>query len=234
MEKGVIGKILDYYFSNSQYSMDIEGAMIEFFEVESMQELRRLGIEEKGMELFSEWFIFDYLWSNKKTTLFKFYKDNPLHLGQENLQTYKNLENNQYGTWEVISVNPGHGLRLANLQTGEKFDVKEYSATFELHPKDIFYSRLAFVQNHWEMVGANTFTWGVKFHKSVKDIWRKDKTRMSPKDNYKMLKNHTSDSSGFDQNLLTLEEAEEKFFKVLKKFKIDSICNNPVDKRLDI
>lgn len=222
MDKGTIGKILDYYFSNPEFSGDIESAMIEFFGTESIQDLKKINIKEGEMELFGEWFVFDYQWSGKKTTLFKFYHDNPLRLSQDSLQIYKNLQNNQYGVWEVVSVNPGHGLRLENLQTGKIFDVKEFKATFQLNPGDIFYNRLAFLKDHWEMVGANTFIWGVKFDQSVKSIWRKDKSEISPKDNYRMFKNNHSDALGFEQNLLTIENAEEKFAKMLKKFKIDS------------
>ncbi len=225
MEKGIIGKILDYYFSSPQYSRDVEGAMIEFFDIESIQELRRSGVEEKAMEFFSEWFVFDYKWTNKKSTLSKFVSDNPLYLNSASLQIYKNLQNNQYGTWEVVSVNPGHGLQLENLQTGKRFNVQEHSATFQLHLRDIFYSRLSLVDDHWEMIGANTFIWGVKFNKSVKDIWRKDKTKSNPKDAYKMWNSQADDNSNdvikFNKNLSS-EQAEEKLAEILKKFKIDS------------
>ena len=223
MEKGTIGKILDYYFSNPRYSKEIESAMIEFFDVESMQALRRNTIEERMMELFSEWFVFDYKWNDKEATLFKFFNDNPLHLNQTNLRVFKDLQNNQYGTWEVVSVNPGQGLRLENLQTGEKFNIKEFSATFQLHPKEIFYSRIAFIQDHWEMVGANTFIWGVKLHKSVKDIWRKDESKISPKDARRMLEdNPNNDGNALGKNLPTFKEAEEKLTRTLKRFKINT------------
>ena len=231
MEKGTIGKIIDYYFSSPSYSGQIEGAMIEFFEVESMQTLRRGTIDEQELEFFCEWFVFDYKWNNNKTTLANFYHNNPLNLKQIDLQIYNDLQTNQYGMWEVISVDPGQGLRLENLQSGKKFDVKEYKATFELRPKDIFYNRLAFIGGHWEIVGANSFSLSVKFNKTVKEIWRKDKTPITPKDSRRIFASHSDDLENFDQNLPSMDEAEEKLAKMLKQFKIDILVTTELIKK---
>ena len=205
--------------------------MIEFFEVESAQALRRRSMDEKELGFFTEWFIFDYQWRDGGTTLESFCDNNPLGFEKADLQIYKDLQANLYGMWEVVSVEPGKSLELENLQTGKKFNVKEYKATFQLRPKDIFYNRLAFIDSRWEIVGADSFNLGIKFNKSVKEIWRKDRSLITPKDAVKMWDSHSDNGVESHGDLRSIEEVEEKFSRMLKKFKIDTFVTTGLVKK---
>lgn len=158
LPKGSIGKIFDYYFNNPEYEGEIMRAFREFFELPNLQRGGSLDLHPTSEGLFNEWFLYDFLLSNKKTPFENFVEENPLGFSPSKMKLYKDiLKSNEYGMYEAIIVNVGTGLTVHNIQTREQFFVNEKSLTRYVVAGDCFFARAAYFDYHYEFIGADTF-----------------------------------------------------------------------------
>ena len=158
LPKGSILKVYEYYFTAHRYSDEIMRALREFFDCPDLKRGGSFEADEKSEELFNEWFLYDFALANGKTILADFVAENPLRFSAAEMILYRNLlETNAYGLYEVVSVDIKKGLMLKNSQTGKEMYVYEQKLTLQVKPGDIFFGRVGRVNNHYELIGADTF-----------------------------------------------------------------------------
>lgn len=184
---GTIRKIYDFYFDTSLHENELRRAFREFAEDEKVsipEAAERIGIEYEGY--FNEWFLYDYIWSDKMTTLERFVRDNPLRLTGEEMRFYARLmETNQYGLYEAIRIEPLTSMTLKNLLTGKTCIVREVKATMHTPVHAVFFARVADVGGHFEMVGADSIILG-RFGAGLKKMARTWTDKLTPKDAYRI------------------------------------------------
>ena len=155
MEKGTIGRLLDYYFENPEFEGEIKRAFEEFFSIKNLQRNQEIEASERERAFFHEWFVYNFHLNNNKTPIEDFPERNPSNWSENRLRVYQHLQENEYGILEVLGVQRGEGLRLRNLNTKRIFDVKEYTAALELFGGELFFGRIGSLGDHYELVGAD-------------------------------------------------------------------------------
>ncbi|MDP2950956.1 MAG: hypothetical protein Q8N55_01085 [bacterium] len=222
MEKGTIKKILDYYLSK-QFQDETMRATKEFFNQPSLAPGGELRLEEGDIPLFEEWFLFDYKMRNGKTPLEDFFEQNPLCLPVACLQIYRDLRENYYGPYVVLEVRRGEALTLKHLQTNKVFEVRECVATFGVRVGMIFFSRVAKVADHYELIGANLSGMLDNVNKRVEQCFSKIKFSWNPK----LFKEFIADKDYLQSVELfeSLEQAELAMSKFLKKHELIKFIN---------
>ncbi|MFH1385575.1 MAG: SEC-C domain-containing protein [Patescibacteria group bacterium] len=228
MQSGIIQHTFEYYTSSPNFKDEIERGLLYFFNLKSLQDLAGLNISSQEMAWFNDWFTFDFVFKNGKTSLENFYQINPYNFSSEKLQIYQDLQTNEFGLFEVLKVDQGKGLMLQSLQTARVYYVQEKSATYQLDPGDYFFSRVGRVENHFELVGADSIKWsGVNFDQSIKNYLLQLPDKLTPKT--------VSDCFGpraeslEDQNPLyekmDIEALREKLRRALKHYELDQYVN---------
>ncbi len=144
--KGTIRKVGEYYFGNPNYRNDIFRGLSEFF---------GKNIPNNDEPLFNEWMTYNFIFSDGKTMLEKFYNENPLNIPLYRREIYKTLTENYYGLFEVLEVVPFKSLKLRRLSDKKIFDVSEISLTMEIEIGDVFITRVAKIIDHYQLVGAD-------------------------------------------------------------------------------
>lgn len=189
LPRGSITKVYEYYFTTPRYNNEIMRAMREFFDRPDLDRDGSLETNEKSEGLFNEWFLYDFELSSGNTVLADFVASNPLELSEAEMTLYHDLlETNTYGVFEVKKVDINNSLTLKNLQTRRTTDVREQKLTHQVTPGDIFFGRIGKVNDHYELIGADTFSLrevdettkksflGIKFKLTPKiahEIWKR-------------------------------------------------------------
>jgi len=188
LPKGSIARIYEYYFTTPRYGDEVLRAMREFFDRPDLDRGASLEMNDKSEGLFNEWFLYDFVLPTGETPLQNFVKENSLGLSAVEMELYKNiLKTNIYGLYEVKKIDVDEGLALKNLQTGKESYVREKSLTRQVQPGSVFFGRIGKVDDHYELIGADTFSiqaagdeimshfHGMKFKitpKFAHDIWK--------------------------------------------------------------
>ncbi len=181
LPKGSISKVYEYYFTTPRYGDDIMRALREFFDRPDLDRGGYLETDEKSEGLFNEWFLYDFLLTNRKTALADFVAENRLELSVTGMALYQNLlETNIYGLYEVTSIDIDVGLMLKNLQTAKEVYVQERKLTLQVKPGSVFFGRVARVGDHYELVGADTFSIDA-LDRTTKKSLRKMGFKLTPK-----------------------------------------------------
>jgi hypothetical protein len=163
--------------------------MREFFDRPDLDQGGSLETNEKSGGLFNEWFLYDFVLTNGKTALANFIAENPLGLSTAEMTLYQNLlKTNEYGLYEVISVDINKGLLLKNSQTGKEVYVYERKLTSQIKPSSIFFGRVGQVKDHYELIGADTFSLN-GLDETAKKSLRKMKFKLTPKVAHEIWKN---------------------------------------------
>ncbi len=157
MEKGIITRLLNYYLGNPKFEKEILRALRRFFNRPELTFGEKFDIVEKDKGKFNEWLMFDFRLKNKKTLLQDFCQRNPYNLSPFKLQAYKDLQDNEYGVFEVLEVKIGEGLKLKNLRTEKEYWIREYSATFQIKEKGLLVVRIVRTGDHLELAGGDVY-----------------------------------------------------------------------------
>lgn len=189
LPKGSIAKIYEYYFTTPRHSEDVLRAMREFFDRPDLDRGGSLEMNDRSEGLFNEWFLYNFILTNGKTPLVNFIDENPLRVSKNDIALCRTiLKSNEYGLFEVLSVDIDKGLMLKNLQTGKEIYVSERKLTSQVTTDSIFFGRIGLVDDHYELIGADTFSiqatgdeikkyfHGMKFEltpKTAHDIWKR-------------------------------------------------------------
>lgn len=200
MEKGMIQKILKYFFEN--HSEEVLPAMKEFFNDDKIDRGGSLNIQNDREEsLFMEWITFDYRLKNGSSLIDNFISKNPLGMSKNELKIYNDLQTNKYGFFEIIKVKRDSYLDLEFLQSGKIYRVSEKMGTHNAHPKTTMMCRVSNVGDHWEIVGSDPIGFPIHHTERMKKLIRKDKTKYTPKETRELLIQKDNQPSNFEKNL---------------------------------
>lgn len=184
MKPGAIVKILNYYHNNPRYKGEIEKAVRNFFNIGEKAAI--FAVDGQAEPYFNEWLIFNFKLTNGKTLLEEFYERNPYNLSPIDRQAYKYLMTNEYGAFEVLSVDQGCGMELLSLQTAKKYYVHEFKATFQSKSGLIFFNRVAKIGDHFELVGADSISFNVRLGQEAKNYLLSSKGKITPRDAFRL------------------------------------------------
>lgn len=148
LPQGTVSRVYDYYFTAPRYRAEMKRALMEFLGDGEMMEY--------GGALFNEWFLFDFVLIGGLTPLEEFVTKNPPSLSDASLDLYRHLHENTYSLFEVMAVERKKGMTLNDARTGDRYRVEEDKATRSLHKGDLFFGRVAKVDDHYELVGADS------------------------------------------------------------------------------
>ena len=180
LPKGSISRVTEYYYTALEFRGEVLRALRWFFDRPDLDTGGSLKTTGQGEAFFNEWFLFDFLLGTGRTVLEDFVASNPLKLNGTELELYRNLLDNTYGIFETLDVERGQGLTLKDLRTRKQWAVREFSATFNLEQGDVFFSRIGKVGDHYELVGADSFSFqGVD--EVTKKSLRREKPKLTPK-----------------------------------------------------
>jgi len=155
--------------------------MQEFFNRPDLDVGGSLETNDKSEGLFNEWFLYDFVLSNDKTPLANFINENPLGLSKNKMTFYQNLlRSHEYGLFEVLRVEIDRGLTLRNLQTGGEVYVYERKLTSQVEPGSVFFGRIGIVDDHYEIIGADSFSIEA-LDERVKKHFQRMKFKLTPK-----------------------------------------------------
>lgn len=216
MPKGTIVRVIEYYTESEKFESEITRALLEFFDLDDMAEFEKVEQNDFTDGLINEWLVYDFRLDNNKSLLEDFYIRNPFDLPFADLAIYRDLQKtNIYGFFEVISVDIGNGLRLRDLSSGKKYDVRERSATYDLKPGHLFYNRLAFLDDCWQLVGANSPCLPVAISVRLRQCFLDKKAkRFTPKDAYKFTTNRREDN--FEEIMVDPAQARRHLQELLE------------------
>ena len=157
MEERIIQRLLEYYFETPAFRDEMFKALRQFFNRPNLLPGDRLKMEDRDEEIFNDWLVYDFRLKNKKTLLEDFCQRNPCRLSDIELQAYYNLQQNEYGLFEILKDKSGKGLKVKNLKTGKKYEVKEFMGTFQAEVGELLIARVGKVGDHLEFVGADCY-----------------------------------------------------------------------------
>ena len=107
LPRGSIAKVYEYYFTAPQFKDEVMCALREFFNHPDLKEGGFLKTNKKSEDFFNEWFLYDFILSNRQTVLENFISTNPFKLEDKEMELYRKLLNNKYGVFEVIDLKIG-------------------------------------------------------------------------------------------------------------------------------
>ena len=169
--RGTIRKVQDYYFTHEEYSAEIMRAMKEFFDSSELENYKQIEMDRFDEILFNEWFMYDFMFSDGKSVLQKFFDENPLGIPNYRREIYRDLQENYFGLYEIIENFPLQGFALRSLDGGKVFNVSEFSATMYVEVGDIIIGRVGKVGDHYELVGCDLPVFQARIEKdSVKKL----------------------------------------------------------------
>ncbi len=155
MKEGTISKVVAYYFGEEAFKDELDRALMEFFNLSEADLDRESDMKDGDETQLNEWFIFDFRLRNGKTILQDFYERNPLILPDEEMYCYRVLQNNEYGLWKVLKVEPDKGLELENMKSAHKYYVSEKLGTRGISRGDYIIVRVANIEGSYQLVGAD-------------------------------------------------------------------------------
>jgi len=189
MKKGSIANVLNHYSKDPSFKPELRRAIIEFYDLD---ESFQLGDAIKTLpgdeQRFGEWLLFEFKLEDGETSLEDFIKNNPLQYSPSKLRFYKEIQENEYGIFEVLQTRLGVSLTLRNLQTGKKYQVKEYMGTFSLQKGNVISGRVGKVENHYELVGSDSLLLTEKIDRKTTESLLKDKKKLSLLDVQRILR----------------------------------------------
>jgi len=231
MQPGTIKRIQEYYFANPDYIKEVLRALKTFFG-EDMPAIENGEIKfqsEAENSLFNEWFIYDFKLNNGKTPLENFYEQNPFNLPDDELQIYKDLQENIYSYFKVIKKILGTGLILKDIMTGKIYEVKEYSLTFQVYGGESFPTRIGKVGDHYEIVGGNIYVMPFKLSPGLENSLKKSKIEWNPKkiwEDYIRIKGPRQSLEDYPSPA----QAEAELNTALKKYGLDKFVSTSLIK----
>jgi|SRR3989344_1709160 len=181
LPKGSISRVYEYYFTNPRFRGEIMRALREFFDRPNLDSGGHLETSEKSEGFFNEWFLYDFELSYGGSILADFIMNNPLGISEAEMILYHDLlKTNIYGMFEVKKIDINKSLTILNIQTGETTRVSERKLTHQTTLGDIFFGRIGKVGDHYELIGADTFSL-VGINEAVKKSFRRMRSTLTPK-----------------------------------------------------
>lgn len=98
--------------------------------------------DEPSFARFFDWFVFDYRRNRRCRRLIERFRDDCAgSLSEECREMLDQWLQSRLGFYEVISVNPGEGLTIRDIFTGQRFQICERTASRAVHRYDLLFTR---------------------------------------------------------------------------------------------
>ena len=218
MQKDAISQVLEFAAEHPVLGKAMRDAADEFFAIpEDFEGDPDFAVED--MATFSEWFTFDYRFPDGRTLLAHYLDLNLGNLSKEDTRIYESLETNEYGLWEVVDVNIGSGLTLRNVQSGKAYEVKERSATFELNKGNFISTRIARVDDRWEIVSATANRLASRLLAGARRHFQEMTGKLSLRESWLISKARASYMP--EPEIISLDRARRDLAFALKKHDLD-------------
>lgn len=190
LPKGFISRVIDHYLMQPTFKTEMDRAMIEFFQLDSIADFDPQMVSPLTGGLLSEWLLYDFILSDGRTMLQNWVETNPQDLAAKTISEYKELLNSQiYSFFEVLQIHPGQSLRLRNIFTDETYFVLEHQGTYDTTLGALLPLRLARYRNNWRIVSADSIQLPIQLPPDMLQSLKNTspKLRLTPKDLWQML-----------------------------------------------
>jgi len=167
LPKNSISRVGEYYMTRLKYQKEMLRAMRDFFDRPDLAPGAHLDLGKFDTPLFNEWVMFDYVFTDGKKMLEKYYEDNPHKLSLPELALYKYLQKNIYGFFKVLEVKMGMGELLEDMMTGDEYWVVEYKGTLSTIPGYVITNRVAKIGDDYMMVGCDVPAYNLNDYKGI-------------------------------------------------------------------
>lgn len=208
--------VIDYAHQNRSLT---DTAFLEFFKESGVPNEEQA---PQAFPLFAEWLIFDYVKPNGSTFLAEYYLKNPDNLDQDSLSYLEQiLQTQQYGGFEIISVNRGQWIELEHLFFGKKVKVFDHVGSLEIATEGMIISRIARVNNKQYIIGSNPFYLPQSFTKRLKNTLKGQHAYPSPIETWKLFSTTTvyaePENLSYQDILKKRKSLEVQYEKIAKK-----------------
>ncbi len=182
MDINSIQKLLNHY-SKPEFKNELLNAIKTFFNAPDLGPEKKLEATDREMDMFNEWFVFDFLLNNKRGLLQDFYEENPYNQKFEKLQIYKDLQENIFSTFEISKIDPEKGAYLKDLRSEKEYFVEKDLIIFKILEGDIIFTRIVKINNRYEMISnkETTLLFPPFAKKEVLKILPDTKEKLTPK-----------------------------------------------------
>jgi hypothetical protein len=153
-------------FAREVYPREVmDGALATFHGPNWDPGARRVTLAEGEEVAFLDWVINDFRPPGGAETLIqRFHRERGHVLPVEERESLEAWRNAAPGLYEIESVQPGGGLTAVDCLSGERFVVREFTASFQMARWDLVILRLAQVGGAWRILSG-----GLIFPPRVKD-----------------------------------------------------------------
>jgi len=158
LKPGTISRLHNFYFNDPAYTNNVLRSMREFFDMPNLTQNEAVSGTEESVGFYNEWFMYDFMLRKDMSVLSHFVEENPLNVSPEEIAVYRDLLDNRFGLFEILSIVSLQSMNLRLLATGETFTVIEYAATMDAQIGWGIFARVARVGDHYEMVGADSMS----------------------------------------------------------------------------
>lgn len=230
LPKNSIGQIHDYFTGNPLYYKQIAQGFLDFFELSEPEEFYDLELTPMQEGIVNEWLVYDFRLENGNNLMQEYCEANRQNISPELLRLYDGLiKTEHFSFFEILTVSLDEGLTMRDLKTGKTYDIKEKSATHFFSPGNLFYNRVAKVDDHWELVGAeNAVIPAIKVSDSIRDIFLNDKKKITIKDSFSFVAEKRDNEDEQDEIFSKEVDPKEARFRLaefLAKFEISKFVS---------
>lgn len=224
MPTGQISRIITYYTSASEFSSELEKAIIEFFGPNYLIELTGAEIGSLKEGLMNEWLIFDFKLADQRTFLEHWVEENPQQLSDSDMMRYHQLLNTHlYQFFEVVDIHLGQGLNLRDIQTGILYNIVEKQATYQVQKGFILPTRIAQVDGDWYIVGAPSIQIPTRLDPSMsRYLLASHPHPVTPKDTLELIQ-HQSRTPVSQSKILDRAQVRREMKSLLQHFEINNM-----------
>ena len=222
LPQGFLGKLSDWVSERVKRDPKAAYKAAQEFELQTLLEsVESEEEQEKVLGNFSEWLVFDHRSSafGGQTGLRYFVQNEPLELGEQELNRYRDLLSFEAGLFEVKATERGRGVWLGSLQTGEEKFVYDVNSSLSLSPEIIIWGRIASVNGRYYGVGHTFMMWPFQLGPGLKESLLQDKSGVidAREATHFWLKKEENEGDGIElmDSDLDYESARKRFRQAL-------------------
>ncbi|GFP30158.1 hypothetical protein HKBW3S44_00417 [Candidatus Hakubella thermalkaliphila] len=138
------------------------------------------GLSEAEQVRFAEWYLFDFPLGEGGTIVEKYLEEQGYGLSSLERRALEDRLGSSMALYEVVEVEPGRGLRVRDVFSGEEQEVKEKKGSQALVKWDLILTRIVPMGNYHVICGAIYF-FPVRFKDEVLDFAKKELSKLRRK-----------------------------------------------------
>ena len=182
LPSGLISQVIDYFQEEPMFAPAMEEALCDFFDIDNLKDMDKVGVSKMANDFFNEWLIFDCMLNSKRTVLEEYLFIHQKQLSREYKNIYSDLIlTNRYSLFRHDFIVPDKSIAITDMLNDKKYIISERKATKKAVLGNYSFLRIASVGDHYEVVSADGFQLSpsdlpLKF---IAD-WKKRKIKFNP------------------------------------------------------